>query len=77
MEKYVPSEYETKLCEKVFEEFNKYYPAYYIRVDIVGDGADALISEIECINPDYITCYGYHTKEDYEDFYSKLYSCFR
>jgi hypothetical protein len=72
MEKYKPTDIEIKLCKEVYKEFTKYYPALYIRVDLVGTGEDVLISEIECINPDYITCYGLHEQVDYDDLYEKL-----
>ena len=78
MEKHIPDTEQSKICLKVYEVFNEVYgPTDYIRVDLVGHEDHYEISEIEAINPDLITCYGYHTEEDYKDLYDKLYDCLK
>lgn len=76
MVRYSPTQFEIDLCEKTYQVFNEFFPCNFIRVDLVGEGENIKINEIECINPDFTTFYKFHTAQEYDEFYNELYRSF-
>jgi glutathione synthase/RimK-type ligase-like ATP-grasp enzyme len=77
MERYEPTSREKELVLCAYEAFSHFYPAYFVRVDLVGSKSSLRINEIEAINPSFTTRFDFFSKYELDNHHQRLLDSFQ
>jgi glutathione synthase/RimK-type ligase-like ATP-grasp enzyme len=77
MERYDPTPQEKELVLCAYEAFSHFYPAHFVRVDLVGAKSSLRINEIEAINPSFTTRFDFFSKDELNNHHQRLLDSFQ